>query len=144
MQSLKSIRQAEVDNFFKQSFEQKKLIPLYQKTLSGHFWLKSNCSIEVTICQVSGGRAVKEAQRCNMQMQRVCQTSRSTDAIKAIVRCLRYSSTGLVGVGARHSNIYVPEPPVFFSDSCAHTHARIHTHALAHTHTHTHTHTNRI
>ena len=30
MQSLKSIRQAEVDNFFKQSFEQKKLIPLYR------------------------------------------------------------------------------------------------------------------
>ena len=29
MQSLKSIRLAEVDNFFKQSFEQKKLIPLY-------------------------------------------------------------------------------------------------------------------
>ena len=29
MQSLKPIRQAEVDNFFKQSFEQKKLIPLY-------------------------------------------------------------------------------------------------------------------
>ena len=29
MQSLKSIRPAEVDNFFKQSFEQKKLIPLY-------------------------------------------------------------------------------------------------------------------
>ena len=31
MQSLKSIRLAEVDNFFKQSFEQKKLIPLYRK-----------------------------------------------------------------------------------------------------------------
>ena len=29
MQNLKSIRPAEVDNFFKQSFEQKKLIPLY-------------------------------------------------------------------------------------------------------------------
>ena len=29
MQNLKSIRLAEVDNFFKQSFEQKKLIPLY-------------------------------------------------------------------------------------------------------------------
>ena len=29
MESLKSIRQAEVDNFFKQSFEQKKPIPLY-------------------------------------------------------------------------------------------------------------------
>ena len=29
MQNLKSIRVAEVDNFFKQSFEQKKLIPLY-------------------------------------------------------------------------------------------------------------------
>ena len=29
MQSLKSIRPPEVDNFFKQSFEQKKLIPLY-------------------------------------------------------------------------------------------------------------------
>ena len=29
MQSLKSIRLAEVDNFFKQSFEEKKLIPLY-------------------------------------------------------------------------------------------------------------------
>ena len=29
MQSLKSIRPAEVGNFFKQSFEQKKLIPLY-------------------------------------------------------------------------------------------------------------------
>ena len=29
MQSLKSIRLPEVDNFFKQSFEQKKLIPLY-------------------------------------------------------------------------------------------------------------------
>ena len=28
MQSLKSIRPPEVDNFFKQSFEQKKLIPL--------------------------------------------------------------------------------------------------------------------
>ena len=32
MQSLKSIRLAEVDNFFKQSFEQKKLIPQYCKT----------------------------------------------------------------------------------------------------------------
>ena len=31
MQSLKSIQQAEVNNFFKQSFEQKKLIPLYAK-----------------------------------------------------------------------------------------------------------------
>ena len=29
MQSLKSIGLVEVDNFFKQSFEQKKLIPLY-------------------------------------------------------------------------------------------------------------------
>ena len=29
MQSLKSIRLPEVDNFFKQNFEQKKLIPLY-------------------------------------------------------------------------------------------------------------------
>ena len=29
MQNLKSIRLAEVDNFFKQSFEQKKLIPLW-------------------------------------------------------------------------------------------------------------------
>ena len=35
MQSLKSIRLAEVDNFFKQSFEQKKLIPLY----IGFAWL---------------------------------------------------------------------------------------------------------
>ena len=31
MQNLKSIRVAEVDNFFKQSFEQKKLIPLYHE-----------------------------------------------------------------------------------------------------------------
>ena len=39
MQSLKSIRLAEVDNFFKQSFEQKKLIPLYQvsaKSVGAH------------------------------------------------------------------------------------------------------------
>ena len=39
MQSLKSIRLAEVDNFFKQSFEQKKLIPLYhpgQKKKKNH------------------------------------------------------------------------------------------------------------
>ena len=32
MQSLKSIRLAEVDNFFKQSFEEKKLIPLYLRS----------------------------------------------------------------------------------------------------------------
>ena len=32
MQSLKSIRLAEVDNFFKQSFEQKKLIPTVHET----------------------------------------------------------------------------------------------------------------
>ena len=42
MQSLKSIRLAEVDKFFKQSFEQKKLIPLYiieSKVQWIPFWL---------------------------------------------------------------------------------------------------------
>ena len=41
MQSLKSIRLAEVDNFFKQNFEQKKLIPLYRKRGSAEIFKRS-------------------------------------------------------------------------------------------------------
>ena len=52
MQSLKSIRLPEVDNFFKQSFEQKKLIPLYRES--------RRCRIEARYRTISHDRAVDQ------------------------------------------------------------------------------------
>ena len=64
MQSLKSIRLAEVDNFFKQSFEQKKT----DSTIPEH---PSRPFLYQTLCEHSGGlvgRAAKWALRCNTQL----------------------------------------------------------------------------